>query len=184
MSLRHALLGMLEDGPASGYTLTTRFERSLQQYAWTARQSHIYPELKRMAADGLITVADEGARGRRSYAITDAGREELRAWLLSPPKARAIRDEHALRMCLLSGLGAPEARQQVLRHLREAEQVAAELESLARAADADPHPRGRLRMGRLALQYGIFHYQAQQQWARWALDQLDQAPGDHDQSGR
>jgi DNA-binding PadR family transcriptional regulator len=174
MSLRYALLGLLEDGPASGYDLTTRFERSLQRYAWTARQSHIYPELKRLAEDGLVTVADEGARGRRSYAITDIGREELHRWLLSEPKARAIRDEHALRMCLLSCLDIPEARQRVLGHLDEAGQVATELRSLADAADADPHPRGRLRMGRLALEYGIFQYQAQQQWARWALEQLDQ----------
>ncbi|WIX93268.1 PadR family transcriptional regulator [Amycolatopsis sp. DG1A-15b] len=174
MSLRYALLGLLEDGPASGYDLTIRFERSLQRYAWTARQSHVYPELKRLAEDGLVTVADEGARGRRSYAITDIGRQELHTWLLSPPKARAIRDEHALRMCLLSCLDIPEARQQVLGHLDEADQVVAELRSLADAADAAPHPRGRLRMGRLALEYGIFQYQAQQQWARWALEQLDE----------
>jgi DNA-binding PadR family transcriptional regulator len=173
MSLRFALLGLLEDGPASGYALTTRFERSLQRYAWTARQSHIYPELGRLAEDGLIEVVEEGARGRRTYSITETGREALRDWLLSPPKPRAIRDEQALRLCLISALDPPQARQIVLGHLAEAEAVSAELRALADAADADPHPRGRLRFGRLALEYGVHQYQAQRRWAAWALNELD-----------
>jgi PadR family transcriptional regulator AphA len=173
MSLRHALLGLLEDGPASGYTLATRFDRSLRRWAWSAQQSHIYPELKRMADDGLITVAEQGARGRRSYALTTAGRAELRTWLLSEPKERATRDERALRMLLISALDKDAAREQVQRHLDEAEAVIDELSELAEAADADDtHPRGRLRMGRLALELGIYRYRAQRDWARWALEQL------------
>jgi len=173
MSLRHALLGLLEDGPASGYTLATRFDRSLRRWAWSAQQSHIYPELKRMADDGLITVAEEGARGRRSYALTKAGLAELRDWLQSEPKERATRDERALRMLLISVLDKDAAREQVQLHLDEAEAVIDELTELAEAADADDtHPRGRLRMGRLALELGIYRYRAQRDWAKWALEQL------------
>jgi DNA-binding PadR family transcriptional regulator len=173
MSLRHALLGLLEDGPASGYTLATRFDRSLRRWAWSAQQSHIYPELKRMSDDGLITVAEEGPRGRRSYALTKAGLTELRAWLQSEPKERATRDERALRMCLISALDTDSAREQVQLHLDEAEGVIEELTGLAELADADTsHPRGKLRMGRLAMELGIYHYRAQRDWARWALEQL------------
>ncbi|BCJ39654.1 hypothetical protein GCM10010168_78910 [Actinoplanes ianthinogenes] len=172
MSLRFAMLGLLEDGPASGYTLTLRFERSLQRYAWTARQSHIYPELARLAEDGLIEVVEEGARGRRTYAITDAGRTALREWLMSPPKERAVRDEQALRLCLISALEPAQARRIVLDHLADAESRAAELRSLAEAADADSHPRGGLRFGRLAMELGRYQAQAQREWARWALEQL------------
>src|SRR5690349_13199676 len=120
MSLRFAVLGLLEDGPASGYALTARFEKSLQRFAWTARQSHIYPELARLAEDGLIEVAEEGARGRRTYAITDSGRAALREWLLSPPKPRAVRDEQVLRLCLISALEPAEARAVVQSQLAEA----------------------------------------------------------------
>ncbi|MFD7981053.1 hypothetical protein [Streptomyces sp. NPDC059071] len=55
------------------------------------------------------------------------------------------------------------------------EQVAEELQALADAANADSHARGRLRFGRLAIEYGIHQYQAQQRWAHWALQQLDHA---------
>lgn len=173
MSLRFAVLGLLEDGPASGYTLTTRFERSLQRYAWTARQSHIYPELNRLAEDGLIEVVEEGARGRRTYAITAAGREALRDWLTSAPKPRAVRDEQILRLCLISALEPEQAREVVRQQLAEAEAAGAELRAMADAADADEHPRGQLRFGRLAMELGIHQNQALREWAVWALDQLD-----------
>ncbi|MEV4640114.1 PadR family transcriptional regulator [Actinoplanes sp. NPDC049548] len=179
MSLRFAVLGLLEDGPASGYALTARFEKSLQRYAWTARQSHLYPELGRLAEDGLIEVVEQGARGRRTYAITDAGRAELRAWLLSTPKPRAVRDEQALRLCLISALEPAEARDIVRSHLAEAEAISAELRALADAADADSnHPRGPLRFGRLAMELGIYQSEAQRQWAMWALNRLDDAASD------
>jgi PadR family transcriptional regulator AphA len=175
MSLRFAVLGLLEDGPASGYTLTTRFERSLQLYAWSAKQSHIYPELGRLAEDGLIEVVEEGARGRRTYAITDAGRAALREWLRSPAKPRAVRDEQALRLCLISALEPAEAREVVLGQLAEAEALAAGLREMAEAADVDTHPRGRLRFGRFAMELGIHQCEAQREWAAWALAQLDDA---------
>jgi PadR family transcriptional regulator AphA len=172
MSLRYAVLGLLEDGPASGYTLTARFEKSLQRYAWTARRSHIYPELARLAGDGLIEVVEEGARGRRTYAITDAGRAELRAWLLSPPKPRAVRDEQALRLLLICALEPAQARAIVLGQIAEAAEAGAELRLLARAADAGG-PSVRPRMGRLALELGIYQCEAQSRWAAWALERLE-----------
>jgi PadR family transcriptional regulator AphA len=177
MSLRFALLGLLEDGPASGYTLTTRFDRSLRKYAWTAQQSHVYPELNRLAGEGLIEIADEGARGRRTYALTDAGRAALHEWLLSPAKPRAVRDEQRVRMMLLSALTPDEARQQVRAHLAEVEREAAELQEMAAAADAGTHPRGRLRFGRLALEMGVLQADAQRRWALWALDMIDAETG-------
>lgn len=183
MSLRFALLGLLEDGPASGYALTNRFDRSLRLYAWSAQQSHIYPELNRLAAEGLIEVAEEGPRGRRTYALTASGRDALRTWLLSPPKPRAIRDEQALRQMLISALAPQEARTRLEADLAEATATVAELRALADAADAGTHPRGRLRYGRLALEHGIYQAQATQSWARWALAELeatDDPPGPPD----
>ncbi|MEV4250015.1 helix-turn-helix transcriptional regulator [Streptosporangium canum] len=39
----------------------------------------MYPELARLADEELIEPASQGIRGRRTYAITQAGRRELRA---------------------------------------------------------------------------------------------------------
>src|SRR5579871_1620507 len=110
MSLRHALLGLLAEEPASGYELTRKFERVLQRYAWHARNSQIYPELNQLADDGLAAVIDEGPRGRRTYAITDAGRAELRRWMRNPPETFQVRNEFVLRLFLLHALEPDEAR--------------------------------------------------------------------------
>jgi len=53
MSLRHALLGLLDLGPNSGYGLAKLFENPLRQI-WNARNHQLYPELARLSADGKL----------------------------------------------------------------------------------------------------------------------------------
>lgn len=55
MSLRHAVLAVLLDGPASGYDLAKRFDRSVANY-WHATRQQIYSELGRLESDGLVRV--------------------------------------------------------------------------------------------------------------------------------
>jgi PadR family transcriptional regulator, regulatory protein AphA len=174
MSLRHALLGLLADQPSSGYDLTKRFERALQKYAWYAKHSQIYPELSRLAGDGLIEMIDEGSRGRKTYAITASGREELRRWLMTPPQARGVRNEFVLRLFLLSTLEAPEARRLLSEYADEARRELTHLHELIQHVESrwkdDP-----LDFGRLAAEYGLRSLQCTQEWARWAVEQLDRA---------
>ena len=53
MSLRHAVLGLLERRPSTGYELTRTFDRSLRA-SWQARHSQIYPELAKLESAGLV----------------------------------------------------------------------------------------------------------------------------------
>ena len=97
MSLRHAVLGLLSLQPSTGYELTQRFDRSLSN-AWHASHSQIYPELSKLEAEGLVEVVAEGARRSKTWAATDAGRDELRRWMTddrAQPRA-AQRDRAAL----------------------------------------------------------------------------------------
>ena len=99
MSLRYALLALLTAQPATGYDLAKSFHVSVA-HVWHAPDSQIYPELRKMAADGLV-VADEVERGRAStktlYTITPAGVEALRAWLGTPLEHARERDPARLR---------------------------------------------------------------------------------------
>ncbi|WP_432824575.1 PadR family transcriptional regulator [Dactylosporangium sp. CA-092794] len=169
MSLRFALLGLLAEEPSSGYDLARKFERNLRRYAWHAQHSQIYPELNRLAADGLATVVEEGPRGRRTYAITDAGRTELRAWVLDPNDEPVVRNEHTLKLFLLSTLDAEDARK-VLRY--QAEGSLQEYERLRAAideADRGGHPAVALFSAELGARYFLTLHE----WALWALDRLD-----------
>jgi PadR family transcriptional regulator AphA len=174
MSLPHALLGLLAVAPRSGYELAKAFDGDLGRYAWQAGHTSIYPELARLAERGLVEVTREGARGSRTYSVTDAGRDELRTWLLTPPRQGAkVRNELVLRMFLLSALDPPDARKLLERIAASTARDAAVLRKVR--AEAGPVRLGPEGFGQLAAEYGLRQYDAVHDWALWALDQLDQA---------
>ncbi len=174
MSLRYALLGLLAEEPASGYELTKKFERVLQRYAWHAQHSQIYPELNRMAADGLIVVVAEGARGRRTYAVTDSGRADLRQWMVNPPGEFVVRNEFVLRLFLLSTLDTAEARR-LLEWTADANaNQLQELRANVAAFDAATDPTAGLPLQRLVAEFGLRSFQLLAEWALWAIERIEQ----------
>lgn len=173
MSLRHALLGLLRDEPASGYDLTQRFARGIGRYAWSAKHSQIYPELRKLTDEGLIEVVDEGARGKRVYGTTEAGRTELREWLQGEPTGGTIRNEFLLRLFLIGGLEPAEATE-MLEHVEEyTETMVEELTNTyeQHVGDADELPAGSY-----AAMFGVYSYRAMRDWAHWAIDQQRNRP--------
>ncbi|GAB3593822.1 PadR family transcriptional regulator [Angustibacter peucedani] len=99
-TLGHALLGLLADGPRTGYQLARRMERPIG-YFWTAQHSQIYPQLARLEADGLVrhrVVDGPGPRDTKQYRITAAGRAALRAWVDTPVPPQPGRSELMLRV--------------------------------------------------------------------------------------
>ncbi len=103
MSLRHVLLGLLVESPRSGWDLTAALDEQLVG-VWSAKHSQVYPELVALAGDGLVEVAEEGARRRKTYAITPAGEAELDRWLRAAPRDRPTRDDAAARLRFLGRL--------------------------------------------------------------------------------
>ena len=169
MSLRHALLGLLADHPASGYELTRTFEASLQQHAWHARHSQIYPELNKLAGEGLVTVVGSGSRNRRTYGLTDDGRAELRRWLLSEPESTGVRNEAVLRIFLITALPPDDARAVLERFATDGEEKAGVLAEI-RGRDESP-----LGFGQLAAEFGLRYFRMQVEWAHWAIEQFGAA---------
>jgi DNA-binding PadR family transcriptional regulator len=141
MSLPHAVLGLLAVAPGTGYDLTRRFEASLS-HAWHASHSQIYPELARLQDRGLVQEAGRGARGSRTWAITEQGRAELDRWLLEVQPNRSQRNETALRWFLLPLLPADQRRVALEREIADIVESTAFLqESAGGAGDGgDAHP--------------------------------------------
>jgi DNA-binding PadR family transcriptional regulator len=141
VSLRHAVLGLLAVEPATGYELTRKFDVSLAS-AWHASHSQIYPELARLQEAGMIEVVGEGARRSRTYAVTPAGRDELRAWLLDTEPVRSQRNETAVRWFLVALLDPADRRTVLERELEHADAYRGMLEDTAERLDAldAPHP--------------------------------------------
>ncbi len=96
MSLRVALLALISAGPSTGYDAAKRFGGSVG-HLWHAPDSQIYPELRRMQADGLLD-AEQVPWGKKQatktqYSITDAGRQALTQWQRTPLEYVPERDQ-------------------------------------------------------------------------------------------
>lgn len=169
MSLKHALLGLLAKGPASGYELTKEFELSLAN-VWSAKHSQIYPELRRMTDEGWLEVGEEGSRGRKEYEITEDGRAELRRWLTEVEPERVGRNESMLRIFFLWTLSPEEAAAYLD---SEAAVYRANGAGLDAIDDLVPWDNtGSDFMGRLALEEGRRWSRMNAEWAEWAAKQI------------
>ncbi|MFI6844515.1 PadR family transcriptional regulator [Kitasatospora sp. NBC_00085] len=169
MSLRHALLGLLVDRPASGYDLLKEFESSLA-LAWPATQSQVYTELTRLDDSGLITVSAHGPRGRKEYALTAEGLAELQHWLTETTPTQHARSDLLLRVFFL-GVLTPAQGRDYLRWLariseRHQERLQAAEEEIGRG-DGDPAVHSRI-----ALEYGLRFNAMRREWAEWAEGQI------------
>jgi DNA-binding PadR family transcriptional regulator len=100
VSLRYAILGYLSSGPGTGYDLARQFDTGLGWF-WSARHSQIYPELRRLTDEGLVT-RDQAAVSENldkfPYTITAAGLNALNDWVESPPSYPANRDSERLQL--------------------------------------------------------------------------------------
>jgi PadR family transcriptional regulator AphA len=121
VSLRHALLGVLKDRPLTGYDLVRHFQGTVG-FLWSAPQSQIYPELRRMEAQGLVTaqVAPRGQRAlKRIYSVTDAGMAELRRWATDFMPLPAQRDPIHLKAAFFDLAPLESVREQLRAHISQ-----------------------------------------------------------------
>jgi DNA-binding PadR family transcriptional regulator len=169
MSLRHALLGLLVNNPASGYDLLKLFDTSLAN-VWQATQSQIYAELNKLADAGLISVGAEGPRGRKQYSLTDEGLAELRHWLTETEPQPNKRSEILLRVFFLGVVERDQARaylSNLVSHFGEESEALRELERSIDWTEGDLST-----YGRIALEYGLRFNAMRLEWAEWATEQL------------
>ncbi|WP_433353757.1 PadR family transcriptional regulator [Microtetraspora malaysiensis] len=171
MSLRHAMLGLLARGPASGYDLLKLFEISLSN-VWPATQSQLYSELGRLSDTGLVKVVAEGPRGRKEYAITDEGLAELRHWITEVEPNRSRRSDMLLRVFFLNTVEPEQARQ----YLRDqAAAAVAQHEGLTKIREFIADGQDALSVyGRIAVEWGLRFSAMQREWAEWAAEEIDQ----------
>ncbi len=106
----HVILGTLGWRPMSGYEIKSIVDKSTRLF-WAASYGQIYPELRRLAAAGLIEgkASPQGGRRRNVYRLTPAGRKELRAWLDADPEVFELRDEGLLKLFFADATGGDSA---------------------------------------------------------------------------
>ncbi len=180
MSLPHALLGLLNYRPATGYELKATFTSSIH-FFWDATLPQIYRTLKQMERSGWLNVAVEhqdGKPSRKVYSVTDGGRKELRRWLAEPLET----PQHRNAMLIKVFFGSQMDPAQFAAQLKELQEVHARLLEryekeiipvIERYAEATGAYRD-ARYWNLTLDFGRRHAKMVRDWCQAALASLDQ----------
>ena len=85
MSVRHALLALLSEGPKYGLQLRQEFEARTGE-VWPLNVGQVYTTLQRLERDGLVESDETGEDGpQKGFRITAEGHDELARWLRTPP---------------------------------------------------------------------------------------------------
>ncbi len=144
------ILGMIAFGKRTGYDIKQLVDRSVR-YFWAASYGQIYPELRRLETQGLITGRSEpsGGRSRTVYDLTDAGKRSLDSWLTGESDVGwELRDEGMLKL-FFSDLTDPEHRLENIRAMRAVQERkrAQLLELQASVPEMPPGPHMTLELG-------------------------------------
>jgi DNA-binding PadR family transcriptional regulator len=85
MSVRHAMLALLSEGPKYGLQLREEFENRTGE-VWPLNVGQVYTTLQRLERDGLVESDETGEDGpQKAFRITSEGERELAGWLRTPP---------------------------------------------------------------------------------------------------
>jgi len=117
MSLPHALLGLLNYRPASGYQLKKAFKESIY-FFWNATLPQIYRTLNQMEKKGWLTAViepQEGKPSRKVYKLTDRGLKEFQRWLGEPPEVPQRKNPMMLKIFF----GNQMERDQLVNHIQK-----------------------------------------------------------------
>jgi DNA-binding PadR family transcriptional regulator len=118
MSIRHALLALLAEGPKFGLRLQQEFESRTGE-VWPLNVGQVYTTLQRLERDGLVESDDGGEGPHKDFRITSEGHRELDDWLHTPPDTEIPpRDELVIKVLVASRVPGVDVREVIQVHRR------------------------------------------------------------------
>lgn len=145
----YIVLGLISQiGPATPYDLKRLAQVSTVNF-WSVPHTQLYSECARLAGEGLLRERrEQSGRRRRTYSLTERGRQALERWLSEPTgELEQVRDPATLKLFLG---GDP---QQLAPAQLEAHREQLEAYEQIYASFVPDAPRG----WRLSLEVGIGH---------------------------
>lgn len=169
MSMKHAILGLLDLAPMSGYDVKKNFDATIAHF-WAGDQSQIYRTLASLVEKGLarVTVLEQNGKPNRNvHTITEAGSAELDRWLRSPLERDVTREPFLARLFFAGRIGE----EAVGELLNERRQLAIAQLTVLEAMRQGGHQASSLtaRLQLATLDNGITHTRTELEW----LDELE-----------
>ena len=176
---KYAILGMLSLEPMSGYDMKKRFDNSISHF-WNENYGHIYPVLKRLEIDGLVTKRTEiteGKPARHIYTITEKGKQDLSEWLLLPAERPTLRIELLLKLFFGHGIPIKNLIRKVEdeKHFcKQTLETFAGIEQHVKSMKSENELQG-VQYWLISLRYGQHYYKAVHKWCDKTLEILKKA---------
>jgi DNA-binding PadR family transcriptional regulator len=119
MSVRHALLALLSEGPKYGLQLREEFEARTGE-VWPLNVGQVYTTLQRLERDGFVESEGEAEDGpQKGFRITAEGEQELAAWLRTPPDLSSPpRDELVIKILIAIRMPGTDVSEVIQSHRR------------------------------------------------------------------
>lgn len=175
----YVILGLLGERPMSGYEIKKVVDIRFG-FFWNESFGQIFPSLKRLFEEGLITEAEaeeKGGHSRKLYRATPSGVAALQSWLAQPVEKETYRLEILLKLyfstyadpaVMLGHLAAFEES-----HLRQLEILNLFQKELEGILDADENHREILRV----IDCGQKVNRAYLDWSRETTEYLEKKKG-------
>jgi DNA-binding PadR family transcriptional regulator len=172
MSVRHAMLALLSEGPSYGLQLREEFEARTGD-VWPLNVGQVYTTLQRLERDGLVVSEGDDDGPQKAFRITADGMRELDAWLRTPPDLSSPpRDELVMKILIalrVPGANVSEVIQAHRRYLVELMQQWTRIKE-----DADPADLSLV----LAVDAELFRLDAVVRWLDAADGRIKRAAAD------
>src|SRR5262249_19016884 len=118
MSVRHALLAMLSEGPKYGLQLREEFEARTGE-VWPLNVGQVYTTLQRLERDGLVESEGTDEGPQKAYEITESGAAELAESRRTPPDmSEPPRDELVMKVLVAIRLPGTDVHEVIQAHRR------------------------------------------------------------------
>lgn len=171
---RYTVLGTLTLRPMTGYDIKKFIQGSIANF-WHESYGQIYPTLKLLAAEGLVTREvheQEGKPDRYVYSITDAGRSELQEWLVEPAEPQVPRIELLLKLFFGPEISAEANLRHIERYREDLRRGLTMNDAITRKLKQERAGAPGLPFWLLGLRWGVLVQEALLQWCDEAEDVL------------
>jgi DNA-binding PadR family transcriptional regulator len=170
MSVRHALLALLSEGPKYGLQLRQEFEARTGE-VWPLNVGQVYSTLQRLERDGFVESEDGDDGPQKGYRLTAPGRAELHSWLQTPlDEAQPPRDELLIKVLVAVEVPGVEVHDVIQVHRRHLVELMQRYTAVKADASADDVALA------LVVDAELFRIEAAVRWLDSAEVRLRQTP--------
>ena len=171
---RYAIMALLTVQPMSGYDVRRALE-SIGGF-WHESDGQIYPNLKKLVAEGLADKTVErqdGKPDRHVHTLTSAGQDVLNEWLQVTAVPARLRDELLLKLFFGALLSPEDSRQQLEQYQKQTQENLALYTHLQEALLEHLKDSPDLPFRMMTVRYGISNSQAALDWCTECLQMLE-----------